>query len=495
MKKTVYNYNFLRDKILACWIGKNIGGTMGTPFEGQRDMHDITGYTSPKGEPLPNDDLDLQIAWLITLERLGPKHFDANALAECWQLMISPTWNEYGIGKKNLSLGLLPPLSGEFENDKWKHSNGAWIRSEVWACLAPGFPNVAIKYAIMDSSIDHGMGEGVYAEIFTAALQSIAFTETDIRKIVETALTYIPETSRVAQCVRLVLAEYDKKTPYRDTRNMLVEATKDLGWFQAPLNLGFVTIGLIYGEGDFKKSIIYAVNCGDDTDCTAGTVGSVLGIVGGTSGIPEDWQEYIGDRIRQICINGHLHILVPDTCTEFTDRVLAQIPGLLEANGVSFAFGDSTCYDQQEAFAHMQGYSAAFWKRSRFSFDINDFRRISATVEYEREPVVRPNESFPIKITFHHTDSNWANFVELIQCSVNLQLPDGWTADYRKRFHIVRDMDLFETPEQNTYGIHQNEYCFTVTAGESVAPVNNLYLILSSPMYAQPFTIPMVLLG
>ena len=167
--KTVFNYDKLRDKILACWTGKNIGGTMGTPYEGARQMHDITGYSSPKGEPLPNDDLDLQIAWLMMLERVGPNHFDANALAECWQLMISPNWNEYGIGKKNLNLGLLPPLSGEFENDKWKHSNGAWIRSEVWACLAPGFPNVAIKYAIMDASIDHGMGEGVYAEIFTGS--------------------------------------------------------------------------------------------------------------------------------------------------------------------------------------------------------------------------------------------------------------------------------------------------------------------------------------
>ena len=92
MKKTVYQHDSLRDKILACWIGKNIGGTIGTPFEGQRTMHDISGYNSPKGEPLPNDDLDLQIAWLITLERLGVDHFDANALAECWQLMISPTW-------------------------------------------------------------------------------------------------------------------------------------------------------------------------------------------------------------------------------------------------------------------------------------------------------------------------------------------------------------------------------------------------------------------
>ena len=489
--KTVFNYENLRDKILACWTGKNIGGTMGTPYEGARQMHDITGYSSPKGEPLPNDDLDLQIAWLMMLERVGPNHFDANALAECWQLMISPNWNEYGIGKKNLNLGLLPPLSGEFENDKWKHSNGAWIRSEVWACLAPGFPNVAIKYAIMDASIDHGMGEGVYAEIFTAALESIAFVEADIRSIVETALTYIPESCRVAQCVRLVLNEYDKKTPYRDTRNLLVESTKDLGWFQAPANVGYVTLGLIYGEGDFKKSLIYTINCGDDTDCTGGTVGAVLGIVGGTSGIPADWKEYIGDRIMQVCINGHFHRSLPATCTEFTGKILNQLPKLLEANGVEVTFGDTPCYDKAEAFSILEGYSAGFWKRSPYSFEINDFRRISALVEYEREPVIRPGEAFPVKVTFRHTGS-WG---ELIQCAVSMQLPEGWSADYRKNILINRNGDLFETPEQLAKYASQNEYHFTVTAGENVAAQNKLYLILSSPMYAQPFTIPMVLLG
>ena len=31
-----YNKEKLRDKIYACWLGKNIGGTIGTPYEGKR---------------------------------------------------------------------------------------------------------------------------------------------------------------------------------------------------------------------------------------------------------------------------------------------------------------------------------------------------------------------------------------------------------------------------------------------------------------------------
>ena len=71
----------------------------------------------------------------------------------------------------------------------------------------------------------------------------------------------------------------------------------------APANIAFTVIGLLYGEGDFKQSLIIAINCGDDTDCTGATAGSILGIIKGHSGIPLDWREYIGDRIIPICIN------------------------------------------------------------------------------------------------------------------------------------------------------------------------------------------------
>ena len=63
-----FSRDFLRDRIYACWIGKNIGGTLGTPYEGTHDLLDIQGFASKAGEPLPNDDLDIQILWLIALE-------------------------------------------------------------------------------------------------------------------------------------------------------------------------------------------------------------------------------------------------------------------------------------------------------------------------------------------------------------------------------------------------------------------------------------------
>ena len=52
----------LRNKILGCWFGKNVGGTLGAPYEWRRQINNVTFYQdSVNGEPLPNDDLDIQL--------------------------------------------------------------------------------------------------------------------------------------------------------------------------------------------------------------------------------------------------------------------------------------------------------------------------------------------------------------------------------------------------------------------------------------------------
>ena len=494
------NRQTLRDKIYACWTGKNIGGTMGTPYEGTKDIPDIQGYASPKGEPLPNDDLDLQLVWLTAMEQVGPQALTGNVLSDYWVSYIPPHWNEYGVGKSNLKVGLLPPLSGEFHNEGWKNSNGAWIRSEIWACLAPGFPNIAVKYAYMDASIDHGVSEGTYGEIFTAAMESMAFVETDLRTVIEKALMFIPEDCRVARSVKLVLNEYDKKTPWRQVRKMLVEDSADLGWFQAPANIAYTVLGLIYGEGDFKKSLIYAINCGDDTDCTGATCGAVLGILGGTAAIPQDWSEYIGDRIITVATDASYSIL-PKNCGELTDRVMELIPSVLKAHG-SFGGGErgiymeytdgETVYDREAAYAvqadnvasNIREFSIAGLKEMMsygpYYFEVTNGVHMSAVVQYETEPVVKPLTDFNVKVHLrnHRPDPHHVGF--------NVALPEGWTADYRRMEYLsqyTRNSNARVTWEM------------TIHVGERVDAVNKVIVWADAATHPLPLMIPMVLLG
>lgn len=328
------NYETYLDKVKGCFTGKNIGGTMGGPYEGLREMNDVKGFKTQKGEPLPNDDLDLQLVWLEALEDQGPKHVDSETLGEYWLSFITPYWNEYGIAKNNMRRGLPPSIAGDMPNNLWKHSNGSWIRTEIWACLAPCAVDTAVKYAIEDALVDHGMGEGMEASCFVAALESAAFIVSDINSLIDIGLSKVKPESRFYKTIELVRKEHQKGTDFRMVRNMVVELNKDIGdgWFQAPNNVAFAVIGLLYGEGDFKKSMLTAINCGDDTDCTAATVGSILGILLGDKALPQDWKEYIGDRIITLSINRGISFRFPATITDLVARIAKQTQYLLNAN-------------------------------------------------------------------------------------------------------------------------------------------------------------------
>ena len=480
-----FNKQKYLDKLYACWIGKNIGGTLGAPFEGNRSFLDIQGFTTPEGEPMPNDDLDLQLVWLKALEDVGARNLTTNVLAEYWLETIAPHYNEYGIAKNNLSLGLLPPMSGEVDNDKWKTSNGAWIRSEIWAGVAPGVSNVAMKYATMDAMVDHGLAEGTYAEIFTVALESAAYVENDIEKLLELSLQKIPADCAIAQTVRLVRKCYHDGINYKETREKVVEFNKELGWFQAPAHLGFVTIGLLYGEGDFKKSMICAVNCGDDTDCTAATVGSIMGIINGTAGIPKDWQNFIGDSIVTLCINGSYNARIPKTCTELANRVAALVPEVMKANQVEFEFTDG---EEEIDMEELQEYntltSDAFFNISPYSYDIDKNRTVKIKVELDKTPRVRSGEERKVKLTFSTETA-----CESRKLQMRLILPDSWGSSYYERT-IALD---YPQPLHAIYGIASTE--FTITAGDVISAVNRVYAEITCPSIPYPIMVPIIFIG
>ena len=125
-----------RRRLAGCWIGKNVGGTLGMPMEWNRQENDVIYYTHEMtGEPLPNDDLDIQILWLIALEDQGLS-LDCKVLGQYFNELMIFTHAEYGTAKTNLRAGLQPPVSGTHNND-FKDSCGSFIRSEIWACLFP----------------------------------------------------------------------------------------------------------------------------------------------------------------------------------------------------------------------------------------------------------------------------------------------------------------------------------------------------------------------
>lgn len=390
------NLEEYQDKVLGCWTGKSVGGTLGAPFEGSREMNDIVFYTQefPDGAP-PNDDLDLQLVWLQAVEEHGVFAVTPRLLGEYWMRFVTGPWNEYAVCKANIRRGFHPPLSGACNNERWKWSNGAWIRSEIWACLFPGNPDMAAFYASLDASADH-CGEGVYAEMFTASLESAAFVEPDIRRLIEIALSKIPGGSRIERAVRIACEGYDAGRSLRSVREAVVKDSEDLGFFQAPANLGFVTAGLLYGEGDFGKTLCSAVNCGDDTDCTGATCGSIMGILLGRRAMPEKWTAPLGERIQTVAVNpfpGNLNL--PRTLGDLTRRT---VNAALEARRrdprlLAISAGQPSTLDSGFSASLSGGefLESRVWKRPVYYQEYPVFGG-SLLVEYRDSPLCSPGE-------------------------------------------------------------------------------------------------------
>ncbi len=500
------NYEVYKDKVRACWIGKNIGGTLGGPFEGVRKKLDVTGFVTAKGEPLPNDDLDLQLVWLHAMEMEGPKHLTADVLGDYWLSFITMYAGEYSIARRNMEMGIIPPLSGETENN-WslKHSNGAWIRTEIWATLFPAQPDMAVRYAIEDAKVDHGNGEGTYAAMLVAAMESAAFLVTDLRKLIEIGLAKIPYDCRMARTVRLLLDCYDNGVPAMDARDTILKENYDIGdgWFSAPSNVGYALLGLLYGEGDFKKSMLLAVNCGDDTDCTAGTVGSVLGIMYGTAGIPKDWAEYVGDKIITCSINQGTAFPFVGTCTKLTEKVTKLAPMVTYQMKGHFAIvPEFVCGENDEVSDSDIEYFALPYGQSEESEEmavsvltlknpntiVKNCGAVYAMVTVQDGPYATAGAEKRISIMFQNRLKAFGQQPHNIK--VSLILPEGWTAN-------TEEFDMFVSQwwciSENTYNTFPVD--IVLTAPEKITAHSRILIMVEEYGRHHVEVIPVMLLN
>ncbi|MGI6543066.1 MAG: ADP-ribosylglycohydrolase family protein [Limnochordia bacterium] len=409
----VLDFARYKDKVYACWLGKNIGGTLGTPYECRKYVNNLTYYDPVPEEPLPNDDLDLQLVWLKLVEDKGlpPSLSD---FAAYWQqyLKVYP-WNEYGFCIRNLTRGLRPPISGWFEN-YYVDEMGSPIRSEIWACLAPANPQRAAALAWLDSAMDHAGGEGMWGEMFWAAVESAAFVVSDPLQLIDIGLAMIPPSCNISRVIREAVWCWQNGQRWAEARDRVVRIYGNNQPCNAVQNHGFTIIGWLYGN-DFGDKLCKAVNCGYDTDCTGATLGATLGIIGGTAGIPEEWSKPVGDRIVLHKFTGAFN--APQTIQELTDRVVALTERYQEPEVVRFGTADSLPADLLGRL-YRNAEAVAAQKR-----DIRAAVALSGDMEiilhYNGDPVLRPQVARRFQVTCKQNGI-------AVNASVSLEAPAEW---------------------------------------------------------------------
>lgn len=300
----------LADKIRGGWAGQTIGVTFGGPYE-FRFQGSFIGDYQPllwydgylKKTMLENpglyDDLYMDLTFVDVFEKHGldaPVDSFANAFAHAGYAL----WHANQAARYNILNGIKAPQSGHWKSNPHADCIDYQIEADFAGLMSPGMPNTASQ---ISDKIGHIMnyGDGWYGGVYMGALYALAFTSNDIHHIVAEALKTIPQGSKFHQCISDVIS-WHKKYP-QDWKQTWLEVQRnwadDVGCpegifapfnIDATVNAAYVVMGLLYGEGDFTKTMEITTRCGQDADCNPSSAGGVLGTVLGYDKIPAYWK-------------------------------------------------------------------------------------------------------------------------------------------------------------------------------------------------------------
>jgi ADP-ribosylglycohydrolase len=311
------------ERVYAGVLGKIIGVYLGRPFEMwsyeaiTEHLGDINYYVHEKlNVPLIVTDDD--ITGTFTFLRALP---DYGNIKDLTPAQIGQTWLNYlieqetilwwgGMGNSTehtaylrLKSGIEAPRSGstELNGQVVSEQIGAQIFIDGWAMVAPGDPEFAADLARRAGSVSHD-GEAIYGAQVIAALEAKAFVESDINKLIDTAVSFIPKDSIIAYMINDIREWHAKEPDWRKARKMLDERYGNHiygGNCHMVPNHGLIIFSLLYGDDDFQKSMMVVNTSGWDTDCNAGNLGCLMGIKNGLAGLNNgpDWRGPVADRL------------------------------------------------------------------------------------------------------------------------------------------------------------------------------------------------------
>ena len=311
------------EKVYAGVLGKIIGVYLGRPFEGwtyeriMGGLGEINYYVHEKlGLPLivTDDDISGTFTFVraladydyrrdITPQEIGQtwlNYLIENRTILWWGGMGNSTEHTAYMRLKN---GIPAPQSGSMElNGKVVAEQiGAQIFIDAWAMVCPGDPELAADFARRAGSVSHD-GEAIYGAQVLAAMEAQAFVESDMNKLLDTAVTLIPTDSVIYRMIGDIRSWHAKEPDWRKARELLETSygyDKYGGNCHMVPNHGLIVLSLLYGDDDFQKSLMIVNTAGWDTDCNSANVGCLLGIKNGLEGIEAgpDFRGPVADRL------------------------------------------------------------------------------------------------------------------------------------------------------------------------------------------------------
>jgi len=309
----------LKDKIKGAWAMQTVGVTFGGPTEFVYKSTFIHDYTPIdwsednlkwwfENEPGLYDDIFMDLTFVDIIEKKGidaPASDFAIAFANAGYEL----WHANQAARYNILNGIMPPESGHWLNNPHADDIDYQIEADFSGIMNPGMP---ASVAEIGDKVGHIMnyGDGWYGGIYIGTMYSLAFISDDVNYVVEESLKSIPEESRFYKVISDVI-KWHKENP-NDWKwtwfNVQKKWGEDIGCpegvfstfnIDAVINSSWVVLGLLYGEGDFDKTISISTRAGDDSDCNPASAAGILATITGFSKVPAYWKQGL-DKVESI---------------------------------------------------------------------------------------------------------------------------------------------------------------------------------------------------
>ena len=295
----------LRDRIEGGWAGQMIGVSYGAPTEFRYREQIIPEDKLPEWTPdrisnaLDQDDLyvDMTLAQVLDEKGLGATTEDFGAMFKDAKYRL---WHANLAARRALKRGVSAKLSGTPQYNAHANDIDFQIESDFIGLMAPGLPLASNELCWRAGRVMNS-GDGIYGGMFVCGMYAAAFLETDPRKVVQAGLACLPPKSPYARLIADVL-EWSKQNPGDWTKVWKLIEDK---WnrrepcpegalrpfnIDAKLNGGYIALGLLYGGGDFSKTLDVATRAGQDSDCNPSNACGIVGTMIGYKQIPEKWK-------------------------------------------------------------------------------------------------------------------------------------------------------------------------------------------------------------
>lgn len=284
--------------------GLAVGDALGRPVEGMSAEMIRKTYGSVSDfvnmTPGGSDDTEYALLTASALLKYG-KSITAENFADFWlEKVCSQTGSFAGAGFSemnaiaNLRKGLRPPQSGQ-HNHAW--SDGLAMRVAPIGVVAAGDYELARQITVADGLVSHS-GEGIHSGVVISIAIAGAMKGLSASQVFDDSLIYIPKDSWTYRSMLDVkeIVNNNWELSVHEIADLLLDEVAVTEYFYADLAPEAVALAMasvLYGQGDFAKTMLFAVNLGRDADTIAAMAGAVAGALAGFEAIPENWKKAV----------------------------------------------------------------------------------------------------------------------------------------------------------------------------------------------------------